>query len=269
MLTHHIITCTLVSVTYVYRYTRAANVVLCLMDVVDLMLPVSPRHHSLRHDCMLTWPTPPLQIAKILRYLRQETACNAAFGLFVVTWFIARHLMYLQLCYDIYVDVPGPSTMLYGCYAGATYELLPDLPAHPDYFSHLVWPFQDSEGPICLNIEVKWIFLGMLGLLQLLSLIWFGTILKVIAGILMGGKPEDTRSDDEADVEDGEPGTKRAPPSVTDLNVCVGGGGEFDRSREFSTLSAPKPRPTTARRRLMDAENRKELLARIGCEKPL
>jgi very-long-chain ceramide synthase len=40
MLTHHIITCTLISITYVYRYTRAANVVLCLMDVVDLLLPV-------------------------------------------------------------------------------------------------------------------------------------------------------------------------------------------------------------------------------------
>lgn len=41
MLTHHIITCVLISITYVYRYTRAANVVLCLMDVVDLLLPVS------------------------------------------------------------------------------------------------------------------------------------------------------------------------------------------------------------------------------------
>lgn len=40
MLTHHIITCTLISITYVYRYTRAANVVLCLMDVVDLIFPV-------------------------------------------------------------------------------------------------------------------------------------------------------------------------------------------------------------------------------------
>ena len=178
--------------------------------------------------------------------------------------------MYLQLCYDIYVDVPGPSTMLYGCYAGDTYELLPDIPAHPDYLSHLIWPFQDPEGPICLNIEVKWIFLGMLGLLQVLSLIWFGTILKVIAGILMGGKPEDTRSDDEADADNGAAtDPKRITTSVTDLNVCVGGGSEYDTGREFSTLSAPKPKPTTARRRLMDAENRKELLARIGCEKPL
>ncbi len=205
----------------------------------------------------------------MLRYLRHETACNAVFGLFIVAWLITRHLMYLQLCYDIYVDVPGPSTMLYGCYSGGTNDLLPDIPAQPDYFSHLVWPFQDSEGPICLNQEVKWIFLGMLGLLQILCLIWFGTILKVIAGILMGGKPEDTRSDDEADVDNGEADMKSRPMNVTDLNVCVGGSSEYDRGRGNSTLSAPKPRSTTAGRRLMDVEHRKELLARIGCEKPL
>jgi acyl-CoA-dependent ceramide synthase len=46
MLTHHIITCTLISITYVYRYTRAANVVLCLMDLVDLLLPVSSHELS-------------------------------------------------------------------------------------------------------------------------------------------------------------------------------------------------------------------------------
>ena len=56
MLTHHIVTCALVSVTYVYRYTRAANVVLCLMDVVDLMLPVSPQHRLLGHGCLLIGP---------------------------------------------------------------------------------------------------------------------------------------------------------------------------------------------------------------------
>jgi very-long-chain ceramide synthase len=42
MLTHHIITCITISVAYVYRYTNVANVVLCLMDIVDLLLPVSP-----------------------------------------------------------------------------------------------------------------------------------------------------------------------------------------------------------------------------------
>lgn len=215
---------------------------------------------------------PKFQIAKILRYLGQETACNITFGVFVVTWFIARHVMYLQLCYNIFTDVPGPNTMLYGCYSGKTNELLTDIPEQPDYLSHLLWPFEDLDGVICLNVEVKYIFLSMLGLLQVLSIIWFGMIIKVIAGMLMGGNAEDTRSDDEEDVEEEittghEQDKNQMRMDVTDLNVCVGGNGASEIEKGRVVLS-PKPRPTSTRRRLMAAENRKELLGRIGCEKP-
>lgn len=55
MLTHHIITCTIMSVAYVYRYTRVANVVLCLMDVVDLVFSVRPRHQLLGYGYKLIW----------------------------------------------------------------------------------------------------------------------------------------------------------------------------------------------------------------------
>lgn len=214
----------------------------------------------------------PFQIAKILRYIGQETACNITFGVFVITWFITRHVMYLRLCYDIYRDVPGPDTMLYGCYSGITNELLTEIPAQPDYFSHLFWPFQDLDGVICLNLEVKLLFLGMLVFLQSLSMIWFGMIVKVIAGILMGGNAEDSRSDDEEDEEvdiaiEPEVEKKQRPMDVTDLNVCVGGNVTNEMERG-SVLLSPKPRPTSTRRRLMTAENRKDLLGRIGCEKP-
>jgi very-long-chain ceramide synthase len=179
--------------------------------------------------------------------------------------------MYLQLCYNIYTDVPGPNTMLYGCYSGKTNELLTDIPEQPDYFSHLLWPLQDLDGVICLNVEVKYIFLGMLGLLQLLSMIWFGMIIKVIAGMLMGGNAEDTRSDDEEEMEEikgeHEPEKKQKPMDVTDLNVCVGGNSTSEMDKGPVMLS-PRTRPTSTRRRLMAAENRKELLGRIGCEKP-
>lgn len=188
-----------------------------------------------------------------------------------MTWFIARHIMYLQLCYDIYRDVPGPDTMLYGCYSGTTNELLTGIPAHPDNFFHLFWPFQDLDGVICLNAEVKWLFLGMLGFLQLLSMIWFGMIIKVIAGILMGGNAEDTRSDDEDEEVDAaiepEVGRKQRPMDVTDLDVCVGGSSTSEMDKASVVLS-PRPKPTSTRRRLIAAENRKELLGRIGCEKP-
>ena len=40
MLAHHLITSSLIWISYVYRFTRVGIVVLCLMDVVDLIFPV-------------------------------------------------------------------------------------------------------------------------------------------------------------------------------------------------------------------------------------
>jgi acyl-CoA-dependent ceramide synthase len=223
-------------------------------------------------DCFLT----NLQTAKILRYLGHETACNVTFGLFVATWFVARHVLYPQLCWSIFTIVPRADTMLYGCYSGTTDALLPEIPAQPDYFSHLFWPLKDMDGVICLNKEVKWIFLGMLLMLQVLSMIWFGMIIKVIIGILRGGSAEDTRSDDEGEEEEeaeihdyDDLTSKKRAMNVTDLNVCVdGSGATISNNRRMATLS-PKPTQVSARRRLMHGEKRKELLARIGCEKPV
>lgn len=41
MLVHHILTSTLMYIAYIYRYFPIANGVLCLMDIVDILLPVS------------------------------------------------------------------------------------------------------------------------------------------------------------------------------------------------------------------------------------
>lgn len=41
MFIHHIVTCTLLFTSYGYHQTKVANLILCLMDVVDLFLPVS------------------------------------------------------------------------------------------------------------------------------------------------------------------------------------------------------------------------------------
>jgi acyl-CoA-dependent ceramide synthase len=154
--------------------------------------------------------------------------------------------------------------------------LLPDVPEHPDYVGHLFWPFKHVDGAICVNKEVKWIFLGMLLMIQVLSMIWFGMIINVIVGILRGGSAEDSRSDDEGeeDEEETEVNThdgktrKGRPVNVTDLNVCVDGGSSTTSiNRRVGALS-PKPNMVT-RRSLLDGEKRKELLARIGCEKPV
>lgn len=41
MLTHHVLTSSLMSTAYIYRFFNVANVVLSLMDIVDFLLPVS------------------------------------------------------------------------------------------------------------------------------------------------------------------------------------------------------------------------------------
>jgi hypothetical protein len=164
--------------------------------------------------------------------------------------------MYLQLCYDIYLDVPSPDTLIYGCYSGTTNELLINIPAHPNNFSYLFWPFQNLDGVICANEEVKWLFLAMLGFLQLLSMIWFGMIIKIAAGILMGGTAKDTRSDDEDDREvDAEIAPevekKQRPMDMTDLNACINSNSASEMDKGPIVLS-PRPKSMSTRKRIGD-----------------
>ena len=42
MFTHHIVTTMLIFTSYGYHQTKVANLILCIMDVVDLILPVRP-----------------------------------------------------------------------------------------------------------------------------------------------------------------------------------------------------------------------------------
>lgn len=40
MFAHHIITCALISASYTHHLMRAGHVILCIMDVIDIMLSV-------------------------------------------------------------------------------------------------------------------------------------------------------------------------------------------------------------------------------------
>lgn len=101
MLTHHIITCFLVTVAYVYRYTRVGNVVLCLMDVVDLLLPVSSSSslnggHELIYLCVtdcqnpaLSWPRESLQ-HYLRRVRRNMVHCSPCYVFAAVLQYLLR-----------------------------------------------------------------------------------------------------------------------------------------------------------------------------------
>ena len=51
MLTHHLVTCTLIFMSYTYNVTRVGNAILCVMDFSDILLSVSP--HQTPFLCLL------------------------------------------------------------------------------------------------------------------------------------------------------------------------------------------------------------------------
>lgn len=188
MLTHHVITCVLIFASYGYHQYRVGTLILCLMDVVDIFL----------------------SFAKILKYLHFEVACDAAFGVFMVAWLVARHALYMWVCYSIYAHTP--EEIQYGCYKGSVEHLQGPLPT-PNGWGHLTQPFRDPVGLVCWNNNIKWTFLGMLLSLQCLMVLWFVMIVKVAYKVLTGQGAEEPRSDDEDgdDEEELDVGTQNSP----------------------------------------------------------
>jgi len=242
MFTHHVITSTLLGSAYIYSFYNVANVVLCIMDIVDLLLPV----------------------AKLLKYLKHETCCNIAFGVFLLTWLISRHVIYPTLCWSIYKEVPAQ--MAYGCYSGKTGEQL-TTDGYPDRWQHLFYPFFNLDGPICMNRQVKWIFLSFLLFLQGLSIIWFSMALRVAIGVLRSGVAEDSRSDDEDDEEEEDEQVYDPAKVVRSRDAYRGNIPATDSSSADGTWRRSNG---SFRRRgvLRDQSDRKALLGRIGCDKP-
>jgi len=179
MFSHHIITCMLIFLSYGYHQYRVGTLILCLMDIVDIIF-----------SC-----------AKLLKYLHFDFACDVAFGVFMVTWFVARHVMYMWVVYSIYAHTP--EEIQFGCYRGSVHNLEGPLPT-PNDWDHLLQPFRDPVGLVCWNHNIKWTFIGMLLALQSIMVLWFTMIVKVAYKVLSGQGAEDSRSDDEDDEEEEE-----------------------------------------------------------------
>ncbi|KAL8821073.1 MAG: hypothetical protein Q9223_000835 [Gallowayella weberi] len=257
MFTHHIITCILMFTSYGYHQTKVGNTILCLMDAVDILFA----------------------LAKILKYLHLQTACNIAFGTFMAVWFGARHVLYLMVCYSIYADIPREIT--YGCYRGSNSNLEGPM-ATPNDFDHLLQPFRYPQGLVCWNNGIKWAFLSTLLALQVLLLIWFGMIIRVAVKVLQGGEAEDSRSDDEdlgerdSDLEDEKAGyaprsqtkgfANGRPVEVPPLEEEVGAESISSLARNRNHNPRYRKVGSTASGVHLPSD-RKELLGRIGCDK--
>ncbi|ORY67786.1 TLC domain-containing protein [Pseudomassariella vexata] len=239
MLTHHFITIALISSSYAYHQTRVGNLILVLMDVVDLFLP----------------------LAKCLKYLGFTTICDVLFGLFMVSWFFARHVFYLMTCWSVYADIPRiiPSA----CFSGDMENLQGPFPV-PNDWSHLLEPFREPSGTVCWNTNIKWGFLGCLVFLQVLTIMWFVVIVQVAMRVLRGKGADDVRSDDEGEEDEEEEFEyEEAQPLEEEVGVEALDLKGWERRKGVERTSHANASGVS----LPGHSDRKELLGRIGCEK--
>lgn len=239
MLAHHFVTITLIYTSYAYHHTRVANLILVLMDVVDLFFP----------------------LAKCLKYLGYNKLCDYVFGLFIMSWVMARHVFYLMVCWSIYADVPNLIQL--GCYTGrmGSDDFKGPLPVPEQGWSHMFQPFYDPEGMVCYTENTRPGFLFCLLLLQALTIMWFALIVRVAVRVLRGGSAEDVRSDDEGEEEE-----------MATVSVAEGKPMREEsklRRRHTSFRGNEKRASRSSGITLPGRSARKELLNRIGCEKQI
>ncbi|KAJ6790111.1 hypothetical protein PWT90_05642 [Aphanocladium album] len=236
MFSHHIITTFLISSCYFYHFTRVGNLILVIMDVVDLFLPA----------------------AKCLKYSGFTTACDYAFGLFMVSWFAARHVIYIMVCWSVYAHTR--EVMASGCFTGTNSNLVgPQQP--PEGLGYILEPFYNSTGRVCFNNTVRWAFLAPLLLLQVITIVWFTMIVRVAMKVLRGDGAEDSRSDDEEEEEEEEEEFIYEEALEEDVGV------EALDFKSWERRSGIKRQANSSGVSLPGHSDRKELLGRIGCEK--
>lgn len=253
MFSHHIVTCLLIFCSYGYHQTKVGNVILCLMDLVDILLPA----------------------AKLLKYLHFQLTCDIMFGVFMITWFITRHVLFLWVCWSIYAHIP--QEIRYGCYQGSNNNLQGPFPV-PEDWEHLTWPFRDPVGMVCWNGNIRSGFLGLLLGLQVILCMWFTMIMKVAYKVLTGQGADDSRSDDEDDEEEeeleddsvrkpleGVHTRSEAKPYIEKEVLST----DFERSGRSPTRKSSRRKDGSGNSSGINVlgSDRKELLGRIGCEK--
>lgn len=183
------------------------------------------------------------------------------FVVFMVSWFIARHVLYLVTCYSIYRDTP--IEIPESCYRGPSTNLTGPFPI-PDGWRHWLEPFHDPEGTVCFSPSVEWGFLYCLLGLQVITIFWFCMIIKVALRVLKGDGADDTRSDDEAEEEEEEEFEyEEAQPLEEEVGV------ESIDLKGWERRSGVKRGASSSGVSLPGHSDRKELLGRIGCEKQM
>lgn len=193
----------------------------------------------------------------------------------MLSWVLARHVLYLTVCWSIYAHIP--EIIPAACFTGPQNALVGPHDPAPGY-GYLLEPFINPEGTVCFTNEVRWGFLLSLLSLQVLTLLWFGLIVKVAVRVVQGTGADDVRSDDEAEDEEEvvEEENLEAEAALTEVKDDVVyaeedvGVDQIDLrgwERRHGVRKRAPPPSSSGVSLPGHHSDRKELLGRIGCEK--
>lgn len=233
----------------------------------------------------------------MLNYLNYPSACDIAFSIFILSWFITRHIFYNLVCWSIHSYLPSHPDFPYGCFSSATGKQV-SSDGGTAVWSNIMASFDDPGGVVCWNNRIRLSFLGLLMALQVLTLFWFGMIIRVTYRVLSGKGVQNSRSDHEGEDEDeedeqteeeevdievydppgglvsngnGQPLQKFIVEEVDGAGVGLAGNSGNKRMESLSIPSRSSRRIAVTKASGISIPghgDKKELLGRIGCDKP-
>lgn len=207
-----------------------------------------------------------------------------------------------MICWSIWAH--APIDMAPGCYFTPNHPSTPTNPqtlfipasdtaafeAHggKQIWGNLLKAYTDRNGPICWDPSIRYYFLALLLILQILCCIWFLMIAKIIYKVLNGTGADDVRSDDEGDEEDDliDDRNDRTRTIYNGITTCTESGlSAMPAYKEeevgvdaltFARLNGASQRrqnrsstaPRASGISIPGHGDHKELLGRIGCDKP-
>ncbi|KAK2051828.1 TLC domain-containing protein [Colletotrichum caudatum] len=243
MIAHHAITIALIAACYAYHQTRVGHLILILMDVIELIFP----------------------LAKCLKYVGFTTLCDAVFGVFLFVWAWTRHVLYLMVCWSVYYDLPR--SLEQPCFRGPAEDVVGPFQPPEEGWSHLLEPFVDPKGTVCMTNGTTKGFLTFLLALEVVICVWSFLIIRVTIRVLKGASAEDVRSD----VEEEEEEEEKDGYETEEVQIVEGVGVESIDLKAWERRTAKRGSGLRASGLSihLSQSDRKELLNRIGCEKQI
>lgn len=150
----------------------------------------------------------------------------------------------------------------------------------PLVWSNLVKGYTDRHAPVCWNPKIRYSFLSLLLSLQVLILLWFVMIVRVVYKVLSGQPADDVRSDGEDEGEDEAVEEELERVVHHPINAAKTGVEWVPVEQEVGveSLTFSKRKERTSRSSVVGSRasgisipghvDHKELLGRIGCDKP-